>query len=110
MGGDLVIGIDSSTTATKAIAWTATGEALAEGRAPIELASPRPNYYEQNPEDWWTSTRTALQQLTGKINPDRIAAIAISNQRETFAPLDADGKAVRPGMIWLDERARPFVD
>lgn len=106
MSSDLVIGIDSSTTATKAIAWTATGRAVAEGRAPIRLSSPKPNYYEQDPEEWWSSTLAALRQITAQVDASRIAAIAISNQRETFAPLDADGKAVRPGMIWLDERAR----
>ena len=56
---DLVIGIDSSTTATKAIAWTPEGHAVAEGRAEIPLSSPEPNLYEQDPEDWWASTRTS---------------------------------------------------
>ena len=37
---DLVVGIDSSTQSTKAIAWTKTGELVAEGRSPIELHNP----------------------------------------------------------------------
>ena len=53
MDRDLVIGLDSSTSATKAIAWTRDGLPVAEGRSPIPLASPAPNWYEQNPEDWW---------------------------------------------------------
>ena len=52
MQRDLVIGIDSSTTATKAIAWDRTGAPVAEGRAAIPLAQPRPRYFEQEPEDW----------------------------------------------------------
>ncbi|OYX41024.1 MAG: hypothetical protein B7Z02_17090, partial [Rhodobacterales bacterium 32-67-9] len=107
---DLVVGIDSSTTASKAIAWTAAGKAVAEGRADIAMASPFPNHYEQNPEDWWLSTCTALRHLCGQVDPARIKAISISNQRETLGYFRADGQAVRPGMVWLDERSRPYVD
>ena len=52
MRGDLVIGIDSSTTATKAIAWDRRGRAVAEGRAAIPLSNPRPGWFEQEVEDW----------------------------------------------------------
>ena len=45
---DLVVGIDSSTSATKAIAWQADGAMVAAGRSPIPLASPGPNRYEQD--------------------------------------------------------------
>ena len=106
MNGDLVIGIDCSTTAVKAIAWTADGTALAEGRAPLSLASPRPNFYEQDPWDWWAAAAAALRAVTGAVDPDRIAGLAIANQRETIAPVDLDGDPVRPAMLWLDERAR----
>ncbi|MEZ5806098.1 MAG: FGGY-family carbohydrate kinase [Zhengella sp.] len=107
---DLVIGIDSSTTATKAIAWTPEGHAVAEGRAEIPLSSPEPNLYEQDPEDWWASTRTALAQVTAAVDPGRIRAVSISNQRETLGIFRRDGSAVRPAMVWLDDRARPVVD
>ncbi len=106
---DLVIGIDSSTSATKAIAWTMRGEAVAEGRQSIALHNPQPGWFEQDPADWWGSTRTALTQLTQKIDPARVAALAISNQRETFGLFTEDGEALRAGTTWLDERARPQV-
>ena len=44
--------------------------------------------------------------MTAKIDPARIAAIGISNQRETFSVFAEDGTAFRPGMVWLDDRAR----
>lgn len=102
---DCVVGIDSSTTATKAIAWTRDGEFVAEGRCPIQLLNPKPGYFEQNPLDWWDSTAKALSELTSKIDANRIAAIAISNQRETFCVFDKDENPLMPGTIWLDERA-----
>src|SRR5262249_10643343 len=104
---DLVIGIDSSTTATKAIAWDGEGRAVAEGRASIAMSNPLPGYFEQNPADWWNSTVRALKQLTAQVDAVRVAAIGISNQRETFGVFTQDGTALRPGMVWLDERARP---
>jgi sugar (pentulose or hexulose) kinase len=105
MPRDLVIGIDSSTTATKAIAWDRTGAPVAEGRAAIPLAQPRPRYFEQDPEDWWRSTFLALRELTAKVEPARIAGVAISNQRETFGLFGEHGEPIRPAIVWLDERA-----
>jgi sugar (pentulose or hexulose) kinase len=102
---DLVIGIDSSTTATKAIAWDRTGAPIAEGRAAIPLEQPRPRHFEQDPEDWWSSTALALRELTAAVEPERIAGVAISNQRETFGIFGDRGEPIRPGMVWLDERA-----
>jgi sugar (pentulose or hexulose) kinase len=106
MDKDLVVGIDSSTSATKAIAWRPDGALVAEGRAPIALANPQLGYFEQAAEDWWRSTCSALKTLTAKIDPARIAGIAISNQRETFSIFTESGEALRPGMVWLDDRAR----
>lgn len=103
---DLVLGIDASTTAIKAIAWTRDGKPVAEGRAPVALSMPVPNYYEQEPADWWTATRLALSQVTEAVEPARIKAISVSNQRETIGAFDRDGQSVRPAMVWLDERSR----
>jgi len=106
MPRDLVIGIDSSTSATKAIAWDRQGRVVAEGRASIALDNPHPGWFEQDAGEWWTSTVTALRQVTEKIDAARIAGIGISNQRETFSVFTEDGTPLRPGMVWLDERAR----
>ena len=89
MRGDLVIGIDSSTTATKAIAFDARGRIVAEGRAPIPLSNPHPGWFEQEVSDWTGALTKALKQLTKKIDAKRIAGLAISNQRESFAQFDA---------------------
>ena len=107
---DLVVGIDSSTQSTKAIAWTKTGEFVAEGRYAIDLLNPRLYWFEQNSRDWWESCRVALQQLTEKVNPARITGISISNQRETVAFVNEGGNDIRPSIVWLDERSRKQLD
>ena len=105
MRGDLVIGIDSSTTATKAIACDARGRIVAEGRAAVPLSNPKPGWFEQEVADWTGAAAKALKQLTRRSTPSASPRIAISNQRESFAQFDAKGKALRPGTLWLDERA-----
>jgi xylulokinase len=110
MKSEIVVGIDSSTTATKAIAWDINGKYIAGGSSPIRLFSPQSNYYEQNPDDWWSSLVESLQELTHQVDKGRITALAISNQRETFVGLDKDGKSVRPAITWLDERCKSQVD
>ncbi|WP_282610014.1 FGGY-family carbohydrate kinase [Pelagibius sp. Alg239-R121] len=106
----LVIGLDSSTQSTKAIAWNAAGEAVAEGRALIPLSNPRLDCFEQDPLDWWTACSEALNACVAQVGPERIDAVAISNQRETIAFLDDRGEATYPAITWLDERARVQVE
>jgi sugar (pentulose or hexulose) kinase len=109
MSPDLVIGIDSSTTATKAIAFDRRGHMVAEGRAPVPLSNPKPGWFEQEVSDWTGALTIALKQLTRKIDARRIAGLAISNQRESFAQFDERGKPLRPGTLWLDERSHQEV-
>lgn len=106
----LVIGLDCSTTGTKAIAFDRKGNVAARAHEPISLFSPRPHYYEQDPNDWWLSTQKVLREITRRIGPERISALAVSNQRETFVPLDKDGNCLRPAIIWLDERCKDEVE
>jgi len=105
----VVIGIDASTTAVKAIAVTTDGSALLETRASYSLANPKPGYFEQNPEDWWQALVDALRELTDQIESASIEALCITHQRETFALIDRSGRAIRPAILWIDERARPQV-
>ena len=102
-----VIGVDSSTTSCKAIAWDAQGKALAEGRGgPFAMLQPEPNFYEQHAEPWWQGLCAALKDLGNKIDLAQAQALSITHQRETFVPVDVNGKALRNAITWLDERSR----
>ena len=105
MKPDLVIGLNSSTTTTKAIAWNRRGHAVAEARAGVPMSNPKAGWFEQDVGDWTNAAAKALKQLSRKIDMARVAAIAISNQRESFAQFDSANKPLRPGTLWLDERA-----
>lgn len=107
--GPLVIGLDSSTQSTKALACDAQGNVVAEGRAPIPLSSPHPGAAEQDPEDWWRAAVDALRQVSRQIDVSRVKGLAISNQRETSAFLDDEGRSLHPALLWLDERGRSEI-
>lgn len=106
---DVVIGIDASTTAVKAIAFARDGTELFQARETYPLSNPKPGHFEQDAEHWWAALISALKQVTGKIGAARIAAIAIAHQRESFTLIDHAGKPLIPAILWLDERARPQV-
>jgi xylulokinase len=105
-----VIGIDSSTTATKAVVWDREGRAVAEGRAEFALALSRPGWHEQDAEDWWRSCAAAVVQALQSVDGSEIDALCVTHQRETFACLDEQGTPIRPAIVWMDVRATREVE
>jgi xylulokinase len=103
----VVVGVDCSTTGAKAVAFAADGTTVAEARRCYPRHSPRPGWQEQDPEDWWRATRDALGELAAALTARGVepVALSITHQRETFACLDRDGRALRPAVMWLDTRA-----
>ncbi len=110
MTNDYVIGVDCSTTASKAVVWNARGEALSQDRRTFELSQPRPGWGEQNAEDWWAATAGAIRRAVQTVDTSRIGALCITHQRESFVCLDERGHSLRPAMLWLDTRATDEVE
>lgn len=108
--GDLVLAVDCSTTAAKAVVWNMEGHAISIGRAGFSHSAPHPGWGEQDPVDWWTATVEAIGRAVRQVEIARIAALAITHQRETFVCLDAEGHALRPAMLWLDTRATEEIE
>ena len=105
----VVIGIDSSTQSTKALAWDRSGRAVASGSAPIAMSNPCHDRFEQDPVDWWRSFCGAVRECLRQIDGRAVEALSIAHQRETVAFLDHRGDAIRPAILWLDERSRDNV-
>ena len=106
---DLTIGIDASTTACKAIIWDLRGNLVAEGRAPIPLQKPQPNWHEQSAKDWWAALQGSLLRASAQIDRGRLAGLCICPQRETFVAVDESGQPLRNAILWMDERARGLI-
>lgn len=110
MSRDLVIGVDCSTTASKAVVWDHAGKAIAAGRRTYGLNHVRSGWVEQHAPDWWSATSAAIADAVSKVGGDRIAAIAITHQRETFVCLDGNANPIRAAMTWMDIRANAEVE
>jgi xylulokinase len=109
MSDALVIGVDASTTAVKAIAFDRSGRAVAEARHGYPLHRPRLGFVEQDPTDWRDALHRALTDVARTVGANRVQALAIGQQRETFAPFGPDLTPLHRGILWLDERARREV-
>jgi sugar (pentulose or hexulose) kinase len=105
----LVLGLDCSTTACKAVVWDCHGNALAKGFFALELLGPQPGWHEQRAELWWTATVQAIRQAVCQVDAARIKALCITHQRETFVPVDEQGRPLCNAILWMDERARDLL-
>jgi sugar (pentulose or hexulose) kinase len=109
MISDLIISLDSSTSASKAIIWDLQGNIVAKGCSNLNIIQEQPDWYEQSAEAWWNTACMAFQQAANQIDPRRLAAVCIAHQRETFVMVSEDGHPLRPGILWMDERARHLM-
>jgi len=106
---DLVMGLDCSTTACKAVIWDRNGNLAALGRAALPMQKLQPGWHEQPADAWWTGSIHAIREATAQVDKNRLAALCIAPQRETFVILDANGTPLRQALLWMDERCRSFL-
>src|SRR5260221_7566786 len=99
------IGVDVSTTASKALAIDEQGVVVASQSYPHRISTPYPLWSEQDPLDWWEATSHALRDITEKIPADQIVAVGLTGQMHGLTTLDAAGNPVRPAILWNDQRS-----
>jgi len=102
-----LLGIDIGTTGAKALLIDERGSVLATAAAAYGFATPGPGRAEQDPDDWWAATRTAIRQLLehSAIAPARIAAVGLTGQMHGLIALGPRMRPVRPCIMWNDQRA-----
>lgn len=101
-----VIGIDASTTATKAVLLDPSGAVAGIGVAEYGYDVPRPLWSEQDPALWWDGSVTAIRSVLGATGVDGadVAAIGLTGQMHGLVLLDAGGTVLRPAILWNDQR------
>lgn len=106
MGEQYVLGVDSSTSATKVIAFDSSGKTIAEGTGTYPLYQEKPGWVEQDPEDWWTATKEGCRQVMSSpnVDKDKLLGIGLTHQRFTFVPVDSDIRPLRRAILWNDIR------
>jgi xylulokinase len=101
-----VLGIDLGTSQVKALVMTPDGEILGRGRAGYRVVSPGEGLAETDPAEWWRATVAAVREALADASADiEVAAVGVDGQMHGVVLADADGAAVRPGILWLDRRA-----
>ncbi len=106
MSEKIVLGVDSSTSATKVIAFSEKGKVLAESANKYPLYMDNPGWVEQDPEDWWKAFTAGCREVTSNptVNVKDFMGIGLTHQRFTFVPVDKDMKPLRRAILWNDIR------
>jgi glycerol kinase len=100
-----VIAIDQGTTGSTVLVLDETLVLRGRGYQEFRQLYPRPGWVEHDPEDIWTSVVAALEAALRGIDPQSIAAIGVTNQRETTVLWDRKTtRAVHPAIVWQDRR------
>jgi xylulokinase len=95
-----LVGLDVGTTGVKALAIGPDGRVISRAEREYALATPRPGWTEQDPEDWRRESEAALAELDAA----GVAGIGLSGQMHGLVALDAEERVLRPAILWNDQR------
>jgi xylulokinase len=104
----LFLGIDTSTTGSKALLIDKRGQVRSVASTPHTLQTPRPLWSEQDPREWWeavaASIRSVLEQAG--IGGEEVGAVGLTGQMHGLVLLNDAGDILRPAILWNDQRTQ----
>ncbi len=108
-----ILALDQGTTSSRAILFSHSGEILGVSQREFQQFYPQPGWVEHDAQEIWESQLAVARDVLLKcqMSPDDIAAIGITNQRETTVVWDrATGKPIHHAIVWQDRRTAGFCD
>ena len=108
-----ILALDQGTTSSRAIIFNHDGEAIAVAQKPFEQIFPKPGWVEHDANEIWYSQSSVAAEVIAKsdLNGHNIAAIGITNQRETTIVWDKEtGIPVYNAIVWQDRRTAKYCD
>jgi len=107
---DLVLALDQGTTSSRAIAFDRTGRAVASASREFEQRYPAPGHVTHDPEAIWESQLAVAREVVERAGgPGRLAALGLTNQRETTVVWERDtGRPVADAIVWQSRITAPF--
>src|SRR5438067_10470237 len=108
-----VLAIDAGTTGVTVLVVDDEGDVAARGYREFPQSFPRPGWVEHDPEDWWSALHDGCAEVFAEtgVRPQDLAAIGITNQRETTVLWERDTlRPVHPAIVWQDRRTSALCD
>lgn len=106
------LGIDTSTTSSKALIIDELGKVVAVASAPHTLQTPHPLWSEQDPQEWWQAVSISIKSALEKANisGNQINAVGLTGQMHGLVLMDETGTVLRPAILWNDQRTQSQCD
>lgn len=106
------IGIDTSTTATKALVMDETGKVLSVASSEYPFETPYPLWSEQAPALWWDATIKSIREAVANSGhpASSVSGIGLAGQMHGLVLLDEKGEVLRPAILWNDQRTGSQCD
>ena len=102
-----ILAHDIGTTGNKAILSTPQGKIVASSYHAYPISYLKPNWVEQNPQDWKTAVLEATRQVLAEsqVPAQQVAVVSFSGHMNGVILVDKEGEPLRPAIIWADQRA-----
>jgi xylulokinase len=106
------LGIDTSTTSSKALVIDETGKVIAVASSPHTVQTPKPLWSEQDPDEWWGAVSASIRSVLaqGRLKGEQIGAVGLTGQMHGLVLLDESGEVLRPAILWNDQRTQQQCD
>jgi xylulokinase len=106
------LGIDASTTATKALLMKEHGEVLSVASSEYTYETPHPLWTEQHPDLWWQGSVDSIRRVLAEsgVHPAEVKGVGLTGQMHGLVLLDGDGQVLRPAILWNDQRTGAECD
>lgn len=101
----MYIGIDLGTSGVKAILLDENQRLIATASHALPISRPQPLWSEQNPQDWWSATHQAMQDLAKQYDLRAVKAIGLTGQMHGATLLDKSDNVLSPAILWNDGRS-----
>ncbi len=108
-----IVALDQGTTSSRAVLFNERGGIVGIAQQEFRQYFPQSGWVEHDPEEIWKTQLGVLVKvvLENNVQPQQIAAIGITNQRETTVVWDrATGQAIYPAIVWQDKRTAPLCE
>lgn len=108
-----MLALDQGTTSSRAIIFNHKGEIVETGQKEFEQFFPKPGWVEHDANEIWTSILSCISEALRKsdVNPEQIAGIGITNQRETTVVWDKQtGKPIHKAIVWQSRQTQEICN